>query len=209
MHIKQVIISGFRSFRTQNEIEPFRCVVFRKNIFFFMIQLSLHKHQSKTQCYRWPQWEREEVSCSSCIEHCRLSFWNERLCSYRCSNFFDAIQFVLLGPKFASLRQEDRQHLLHEGAGSSAMNAYVEIIFDNSDGRLTVESDEVVLRRVVGLKKDEFFLNRKRVQKSEVQSLLESAGFSKSNPYYIVQQGKVSNLCVMNDKKRLDLLKVK
>jgi hypothetical protein len=31
------------------------------------------------------------------------------------SNYFDAIQFVLLGPKFASLRQEDRQHLLHEG----------------------------------------------------------------------------------------------
>jgi chromosome segregation ATPase len=32
-------------------------------------------------------------------------------------------------------------------------------------------------------------------------------GFSKSNPYYIVQQGKVANLCVMKDKDRLDLLK--
>lgn len=66
------------------------------------------------------------------------------------SNFFDAIQFVLLGPRFAGLRQEDRQHLLHEGykmnyycysfdlflfsAGNSVMAAYVEIIFDNSDG---------------------------------------------------------------------------
>ncbi|GFH07948.1 structural maintenance of chromosomes protein, partial [Haematococcus lacustris] len=27
--------------------------------------------------------------------------------------------------------------------------------------------------------------------KSEVTNLLESAGFSRSNPYYIVQQGKV------------------
>jgi structural maintenance of chromosome 3 (chondroitin sulfate proteoglycan 6) len=79
-----------------------------------------------------------------------------------------------LAPKFANLRQEDRQHLLHEGAGSSVMAAYVEIIFDNSDGRLSVESEEVVLRRTIGHKKDEFFLNRKRVQKSEVQSLLES-----------------------------------
>jgi hypothetical protein len=61
----------------------------------------------------------------------------------------------------------------------------------------------VILRRTVGVKKDEFFLNRKRIQKSEVVSLLESAGFSKSNPYYIVQQGKVSNLCVMKDKDRL------
>ena len=56
-------------------------------------------------------------------------------------------------------------------------------------------------------KKDEFFLNRKRTQKSEILSLLESAGFSKSNPYYIVQQGKVSNLCVMKDQDRLTLLK--
>ena len=68
------------------------------------------------------------------------------------SNFFDVIQFVLLAPKFANLRQEDRQQLLHEGlvtvifnrigcfdmdfdrAGSSVMAAYAEIVFDNSDG---------------------------------------------------------------------------
>lgn len=28
-------------------------------------------------------------------------------------------------------------------------------------------------------------------RKSEVSNLLESAGFSRSNPYYVVQQGKV------------------
>lgn len=56
-------------------------------------------------------------------------------------------------------------------------------------------------------KKDEFFLNRKHVTKSEIISLLETAGFSRSNPYYIVQQGKVSNLCTMNDRARLNLLK--
>jgi structural maintenance of chromosome 3 (chondroitin sulfate proteoglycan 6) len=74
-------------------------------------------------------------------------------------------------------------------------------------GRFPVDSDEVILRRTVGHKKDEFFLNRKRIEKSEVVSLLESAGFSKSNPYYIVQQGKVAHLCVMKDRDRLDLLK--
>lgn len=69
------------------------------------------------------------------------------------------------------------------------------------------DGDEVVLRRTIGLKKDEFFLNRKRVTKQEVSSLLESAGFSKSNPYYIVQQGKVSTLTLMKDAERLNLLK--
>lgn len=38
-------------------------------------------------------------------------------------------------------------------------------------------------------------------------NLLETAGFSSSNPYYIVEQGKVSKLTTMKDKERLDLLK--
>ena len=42
---------------------------------------------------------------------------------------------------------------------------------------------------------------------AQVVSLLESAGFSKSNPYYIVQQGKVNALCLMRDSERLQLLK--
>jgi structural maintenance of chromosome 3 (chondroitin sulfate proteoglycan 6) len=101
MHIKQVVINGFRSFRNQSEIEPFSSghnVIVGRN------------GSGK-------------------------------------SNFFDAIQFVLLAPRFAHLRPEDRQHLLHEGAGQGVMAAYVEIIFDNSDGRFPVESDEVILRR--------------------------------------------------------------
>jgi structural maintenance of chromosome 3 (chondroitin sulfate proteoglycan 6) len=162
MHIKQITISNFRSFRQQPEIEAFsthtNCVVGRNG-------------SGK-------------------------------------SNLLDAVQFVLLAPRFANLRQEERQALLHEGSGSAAVNAFVEIVFDNADHRFALEhSDEVVLRRTVGLKKDEFFLQRKRVTKQEVQSLLEGAGFSRSNPYYIVQQGKVQDLCTMSDVERLRLLK--
>ena len=105
------------------------------------------------------------------------------------------------------LLQEERQALLHEGSGSAAVNAFVEVVFDNSDNRFSLEnSDEVVLRRTVGSKKDEFFLQRKRATKAEVQSLLEGAGFSKSNPYFMVQQGKIQTLCLMTDTQRLKLL---
>lgn len=98
--------------------------------------------------------------------------------------------------------------MLHEGSGSTAVSAFVEIVFDNSDNRFSLEnSDEVVLRRTIGHKKDEFFLQRKRATKNEIMSLLEGAGFSKSNPYYIVQQGKVNALCTMNDAERLRLFK--
>lgn len=50
----------------------------------------------------------------------------------------------------------------------------------------------MLLRRTVGLKKDEYQIDRKTANKAEVMSLLESAGFSSSNPYYIVPQGRVS-----------------
>lgn len=48
-----------------------------------------------------------------------------------------AIQFVL-SDEFSHLRPEQRQALLHEGTGPRVLNAYVEIIFDNSDNRLPV-----------------------------------------------------------------------
>lgn len=70
-----------------------------------------------------------------------------------------------------------------------------------------VDSEEVVLRRTIGLKKDEYFLNRKRYTRTDVVNLLESAGFSSSNPYYIVQQNNAHRLCDMSDEDRLRVLK--
>lgn len=57
------------------------------------------------------------------------------------------------------------------------------------------DKSTLLLRRTIGLKKDEYQLDRKSTSKGEVMSLLESAGFSRSNPYYIVPQGRVSHYC--------------
>ena len=103
--------------------------------------------------------------------------------------------------------REERQALLHEGSGSAVMSAYVEIIFDNSDDRFPTGKDELILRRTIGLKKDEYSLDRKNATKTDVMNLLESAGFSRSNPYYIVPQGRVTTLTNMKDTERLNLLK--
>ncbi|KAJ3270474.1 Structural maintenance of chromosomes protein 3 [Terramyces sp. JEL0728] len=83
------------------------------------------------------------------------------------------------------MTREERQALLHEGAGK----------------------EDVILRRTIGLKKDEYSLDRKSVTKSEVLNLLESAGFSRSNPYYIVPQGRITALTNSKDAERLQLLK--
>jgi len=91
------------------------------------------------------------------------------------------------------MSREERQLLLHEGSGvTSTMSAYVEIVFDNSDHRFPTGKEEVIIRRTIGLKKDEYSLDKKSSSKADVMNLLESAGFSKSNPYYIVPQGRVS-----------------
>jgi structural maintenance of chromosome 3 (chondroitin sulfate proteoglycan 6) len=50
-------------------------------------------------------------------------------------------------------------------------------------------------------------LDGKIVPKSDIDNLLQAAGFSKSNPYYIVPQGRITALCNAQDSHRLNLLK--
>ncbi|KAJ9097851.1 hypothetical protein QFC19_006642 [Naganishia cerealis] len=123
------------------------------------------------------------------------------------SNFFMAIRFVL-GDAYEKMSREERAALLHEGTGkTTTLSAYVELVFDNTDGRFPTSLSETILRRTIGLKKDEYTLDRKSASKAEVLNLLESAGFSRSNPYYIVPQGRITSLTNMKDTERLDLLK--
>ena len=97
------------------------------------------------------------------------------------------------------------------------MSAFVEIEFDNADGRfptsasprsfthdamtdaIMTDKPTLLLRRTIGLKKDEYQLDRKSTSKAEVMSVLESAGFSRSNPYYIVPQGRVRQLVLVTN----------
>lgn len=92
-----------------------------------------------------------------------------------------AIQFVL-SDEFSNLSAEGRYNLMHEGINSRALNAYVEIIFDNSDSRIMVcsftpcfrsaahlysyqiDKAEVAVRRQISGKKDNYFLDRKVVK---------------------------------------------
>ena len=106
------------------------------------------------------------------------------------------------------MTREERQNLLHAGTSTAAtLSAWVEIVFDSqfirneaaysncldSDGRFPTNLPELTLRRNIGMKKDEYSLDKKSASKAEVMNLLESAGFSRSNPYYIVPQGRVSS----------------
>ncbi|KAG2211831.1 hypothetical protein INT47_004517 [Mucor saturninus] len=160
MHIKQIIIQGFKSYKDQTTIDPFS-----------------------------PQ-HNVVVGRNGSGK----------------SNFFAAIRFVL-GDAYQSLSKEERQALLHEGVGAATISAFVEIIFDNADNRFPTGKNEVILRRSIGLTLDEYSLDRKTITKTDVMSLLESAGFSRANPYYIVPQGRINTLTMAKDEDRLKLLK--
>lgn len=126
------------------------------------------------------------------------------------SPLFPAIRFVL-SDAYTSLSREDRQALLHDSSASTSTTstAFVEIVFDNSDGRFpsSTSSSDLVLRRTIGAKRDDYSIDHKSATKTDVANLLEAAGFSRSNPYYIVPQGRITHLTNMKDQDRLNLLK--
>ncbi|KAM7222437.1 chromosome segregation protein sudA [Rhypophila decipiens] len=160
MHIKQIIIQGFKSYKEQTVIEPFSPGT----------NVIVGRNGSGK------------------------------------SNFFAAIRFVL-SDAYVNMNREERQALLHEGSGSAVMSAYVEIIFDNTDKRFSEPGDEVVIRRTIGLKKDEYSVDKKVQTRSDVLKILETAGFAKENPFYIVPQGRVAHITNMKESERLNLLK--
>lgn len=71
-------------------------------------------------------------------------------------------------------------------------------MFTNQPARFPTPNPIVTIRRTIGLKKDEYTLDKKSVSKADVMSLLESAGFSRANPYYIVPQGRVSTFSLIS-----------
>lgn len=121
------------------------------------------------------------------------------------SNFFAAIRFVL-SDAYTNMSREERQALIHESS-VNIMSAFVEVVFDNTDRRIPIAKDDIAIRRTIGMKKDDYSLDYKSATKSDIMNLLEASGFSKSNPYYIVPQGKVTALTNAKDSERLELLK--
>ena len=202
MHIKQLILEGFKTYKERTEVpvfHPLHNAILGKN---GSGKISQTTHTTLTQ--------HTALICTAPQAHTRTPHQQAAHLSLLCgcvaihSNLLDAIQFVL-SDKYTSA--SDREKLLYEGAGREIIAATVELIFDNTDTRFPLDNAEISIRRSIGTKKDEYFLNHKHIAKAEITSLLESAGLSRSNPYYIVQQGKINQLIKMRDSERLDLMK--
>lgn len=124
------------------------------------------------------------------------------------SNFLAAICFVLGSDRYFKMSTDDRKALLHRGGSETVIAGYVELHMENMGDNVALGlPSEVVVRRTVGMKKDEYLLNNKRAELGDVINLFETIGFSRSNPYNIVLQGQVDALTAMSASERLELVK--
>jgi structural maintenance of chromosome 3 (chondroitin sulfate proteoglycan 6) len=116
------------------------------------------------------------------------------------SNFLDAIIFVLTD-KYSNLRQEEKKLLVHEDPGEEITQISVELIIDNKSRRFPVDKDSINITKIyhINENREEILINQKKLMRSDVFNLLESAGFCKQNPYYIIQQGKINTIINMNE----------
>ena len=132
------------------------------------------------------------------------------------SNIADAILFVL-GPKSSKVMRAGRLTDLIFNGGKKQKNpakyCRVSLIFDNSDRKMSINSDEVFLTRMIKrapLKEDPlnyytyYYVNDKSSTYTEFMKLLQDARLT-GDGYNIVKQGDVTNIIEMGgvDRRRI------
>jgi chromosome segregation protein len=132
------------------------------------------------------------------------------------SNIADAILFVL-GPKSSKVMRAGRLTDLIFNGGKKHKNpakyCKVSLVFDNKKRKMPVDSDEVVLTRMIKrapIKNDKnnyysyFYINNKSASFSDFEKIMLHARIS-GDGYNIVKQGDVTNLIEMGsiDRRRL------
>ncbi len=121
------------------------------------------------------------------------------------SNISDAICFVLGRSNARTLRAERITDFIYHGgkAGKPKKSCEVSIIFDNSDGKFPVDSDEVKITRIVRMEGSSIYkINDKVKTRQEIISLLSKANIN-PNGYNIVMQDDITGFITLspNDKR--------
>ncbi|HET7391952.1 MAG TPA: AAA family ATPase, partial [Nitrososphaeraceae archaeon] len=119
------------------------------------------------------------------------------------SNVLDAIMFAIGENSPKALRVDKFQSLFHDSQNSSHRLIRVSLTFDNEDRGIPVDSDSVtVTREIEGQTGDsQFYLNGKKVSKSNIVELLEVV-VAAPNKLNIVQQGMITRISELNSEER-------
>ncbi len=120
------------------------------------------------------------------------------------SNVVDAIKWVLGEQSARSLRGRQMLDVVFNGSGTrrSSGMAQVDLVFDNSDGRLPCDHTEVTItRRLYRSGESEYLLNNQACRLKDIRELFLDTGVG-VDAYSIIEQGKVDLLLQANPYER-------
>jgi len=120
------------------------------------------------------------------------------------SNIVDAIKWVLGEQSAKSLRGSQMQDVIFNGSGTRkpAGMAQVELVFDNSAGRLGIDAKEVtVSRRLFRDGTSEYLINGQVVRLKDLRELFLGTGIG-GDAYCIIEQGRIEVLLQANPQQR-------
>ena len=119
------------------------------------------------------------------------------------SNVLDAIMFAIGENSPKALRIDKFQSLFHDSQNRSHRLIRVSLTFDNEDRGIPVDTNSVtVTREIEGQTGDsQFYLNGKKVSKSNIVELLEVV-VAAPNKLNIVQQGMITRISELNSEER-------
>ncbi len=120
------------------------------------------------------------------------------------SNVVDAIKWVLGSQSAKALRGKEMTDVIFSGAKGRAQTnaAEVTLAFDNTQGILDFDADEVhITRRVYRSGEGEYLINRQTCRLRDIRELFSGTGVS-TGAYSIIEQGKVDALLQSSPKER-------
>ncbi|MEC8437053.1 MAG: AAA family ATPase, partial [Pseudomonadota bacterium] len=115
------------------------------------------------------------------------------------SNIIDAVRWVMGESSAKQLRGENITDVIFNGSSTRKPNnaASIELIFDNSDGRIGGEyaayADIAIRREVSRDGQSNYLLNGTRCRRRDIQDIFLGTGFG-SRSYSIIEQGMISQL---------------
>lgn len=112
------------------------------------------------------------------------------------SNISDCIRWILGEQSMKSLRGSKSEDIIFAGTQNRKSLGYAEasLVFDNSDGKLPIEFDEVVVtRRIYRSGESGYFINKTACRLKDIQELFMDTGIGKDG-YSIIGQGKIDEI---------------
>jgi chromosome segregation protein len=124
------------------------------------------------------------------------------------SNIADALQWAMASQPPRQLRAQTEQDVLFAGSEQHAASGVceVELILDNSDGRVGIARSELsVMRRLDRSGDSDYLLNRQAVRRLDVRDLLAEAGLGREL-HCIIAQGTVDQVLLSKPEERRGLV---